>query len=241
MINVVVPIVNDNKEFIDKFGIPKNLVMVGNKPLIQNVIESFIEIFSIDNNVIFIIDYNESKNFQTELLIKQILPFAKFAYAHGITSGAVLSLLLSIELIHHDKPLLIIGGDQTVNLDLNSILFSFLNSKSNHLITFKSSNKLLLSHPYSFARLNNNFIYFIEEKKSISNIALTGIYFFISAVDFFNKAQEYILKFPEQDIYFISQVVNLMIESGLKFLNHSIMESEYNKFFKAKLIEGKYL
>ena len=240
MINVLVPIVNNNKEYIDKFGIPKNLVILNNKPLIQQVIESFIKILNDKNNVIFILDLNESKEFHTEFLIKQLLPFAKFAYAQGSTAGAVASLLLAIDLINYDMPLLILGGDQTINLDFESVLFKFVNSEFNYLITFKNSNQLLLSYPYSFARLNDNLVYFIEEKKSISNLALTGIYFFINSLDFFTKAQEYILKFPEQDIYFISQVVNLMIEGGLKFMNFTIEEDDYNKFYKAKLIEGKY-
>jgi dTDP-glucose pyrophosphorylase len=242
MINIVIPIVNNNEFFKENFAVPKNLFPIGDKPLIRLVIDSFRSILTAENNIIFILKLDESIQFQTDLRIKELLPSAKFVYAHGNTAGSVASILLCLDLINFNYPLFLIGGDQIINLDIVPIVLQFTQSKSNYLLTFRTDiNEFSADHPYSFARLNGDCIYYIEEKKSISNLALTGIYFFSNPSDFLNSSQNFILKNPEQENYYISQVVNLMIESGSIFYNYSIGEGDFVKYYKSKLTEGKNL
>lgn len=242
MINLVIPIVNNNEFYETNFSHPKNLIPINGKHLIEVVIESFRGILIEQNNVIFIISLNESTKYETDKKIKKILPFARFVYTQGNTFGSVASILLSYGFVDLNLPLLILGGDQTLSLNFESILFKFVQLNSNYILTTRIiSDKISSKTPFSYARLDQDKIYYIEEKKSISNNALTGIYFFRKANDFFIFSQKYILDNPEQETFYISQVINLMIENNLKFLNYSINNKEFKKYSINFFKEGKLI
>jgi len=235
MINIIIPIASQNIHIEKKYLLPKNLISINGVPLIKLVINNFIDILSSNNNVIFVISEIEEFTYKTSHIIKKIIPNSKFFFTKGHTSGSVVSILLSCNLILVGLPLLIIGGDQVFQEDKKNLFLKLTSLKTNSLITVDDFS-VESENSYSYARVHNNFVYYIEEKKSISNLKITGLYYFEDVSIFFNHIKEYILKFPNQEIYYISQVVNSMIENGIVFHNYLISSQGFIKYSNHKLL-----
>jgi len=236
MINIIIPIAGYSPDFKSRFNTSKNLVKINGQHLIILIINSFKDILNQSNQVFFVINKFEDDEFKTSSFIKTVLPNSHIILTNGNTAGSVASILLCLDFITPNKPLLILGGDQIINIELTKILDIHKSSMTNHIITV-SSDEYIDDSSYSFARTIGNYVYYIEEKKEISKNALTGIYFFNDSLMFFNYCMKYILSFPEQEVYYISQVINLMIEGGQTFECLQINSNNFIKFTNSILLK----
>jgi dTDP-glucose pyrophosphorylase len=238
MINIIIPIASDFSPFKSKFKTSKNLLLINGQSLIVSVINNFNDILNSGNKVFFVISKLEDEEFKTSSIIKSMLPNSHIIFSNGNTAGSIASILLAIDLLNPTKPLLILGGDQIISIEIKKVLDEFISSRSNHIITV-NTNQYIDDSSYSFARIVGNDVYYLEEKKEISNNALTGVYFFNNTSIFLNSCIKYILNFPEQDVYFISQVINLMIEGGQRFKSLQISSNSFVKYTNSILLKEK--
>ena len=136
-----------------------------------------------------------------------------FVILEGDTKGAACSALLSANHIKGDKPLLIANGDQYLDVDISSIMQTFMNKDiDGGIITFESI------HPkWSFVKLDTDgFVVEAAEKRPISKYATAGLYFFKKGNYFIEAAQEMIKKGVRiMGQFFICPVYNEMILKGM--------------------------
>lgn len=167
---------------------PKNLVEIHGKSLLQMVLENC-AVPGAD--FIVVLPRDEATKFHTDQVVKLLLPKATVILAPVPTSGAACTALLAVEQIDNDEPLLIVNGDQILNLDHGQMVQEFLRKGLDGGIPVFED-----VHPrYSFVKVNEEgLVVEAAEKRPISRLATAGRYFFRRGELFVRSAQQMILK-----------------------------------------------
>ena len=131
-----------------------------------------------------------------------------------ITEGAACTILKAKRFINNNSPLLIANSDQYVEWNSNEFLYAMSNNDIDAgILTFENS------HPkWSYARLDDKgFVCEVAEKKPISNIATTGIYYWQKGSDFVKYAEQMIKKdIRVNNEFYVCPVFNEAIADGKK-------------------------
>jgi NDP-sugar pyrophosphorylase family protein len=180
----------DSKPFEDQgYLYPKYLLEVEGKPLVQHVVDHIT--ISRQCRHIFVIRKEEAERFHFESVLKLLSSDAEVIIAEGATRGAACTALLAVELIDNEEPLLIVNGDQVVDISYDSAIESFEQQGLDAgTVVFDSV------HPrWSYVRLDE-FDHVVEaaEKRPISRNATAGLYYFAKGSDFVSAAKDMIRK-----------------------------------------------
>lgn len=169
------------------FKLPKPLIDVLGKPMIQWVIESL----NIEANYIFLVQKKHCEDFNLKTILNLLVPNCTIIEVDGLTDGAARTSLLAKEFINNNDHLLIANSDQYVEFDSCDFMSNMLTSKiDGGIVTFKDLEK---NPKWSFTKTNEQgFVTEVAEKNPISDEATIGIYYF-------NKGSDYV-KYAEQMI-----------------------------------------
>lgn len=234
MLKIILPLGGDNKLF-EKAGYfyPKPLIEVSGKPMIEFVLENPNKI-NTDKEFVFLLRQEDIAKFHLDSVVKILDPDSKILPIRRNTNGALCSVLLTIDTIDDQDSLLILNGDQVLDVDFNTII-DFWNSKGSDagLVTFNSV------HPrWSYVRVEGDNVLQTAEKKPISPNALTGVYYFKKAKDFFEAAFNTIKNDSQlEGNFYISSVINELILMNKKVHSYSIQTSQYHSFYSPQVMQ----
>ena len=137
-----------------------------------------------------------------------------------LTEGAACTTLLAKEYINSEDSLLIANSDQFLEWDSNEFMYSMIaDSIDGGILTFNAT------HPkWSFAKKGaDGFISEVAEKKPISNLATTGIYYWKHGSDYVKYAEQMISRdIRTNNEFYICPVYNEAIEDDKKIRSFRI-------------------
>ena len=180
---VLIPMAGEGSRFQKAgYSFPKPLIEVNGKPMIQLVVENL----NIDAQHIFVVRKEHEERYNIKHLLQLISPGCEVILTDG-TEGAACTTLLAKEFINNDEALLYANSDQFLEWDSNEFMYSMMaDSIDGGMLTFEAT------HPkWSFAKLGEDgYVNEVAEKKPISNIATTGIYYWKHGSDYVKYAEQ---------------------------------------------------
>jgi HAD superfamily hydrolase (TIGR01509 family) len=113
-VTVLIPMAGAGSRFAKEgYKLPKPLIDVNGKPMIQRVVENL----NIDGNYVFVVQKEHYENYNLGTILPLIVPGCKIVQTQGLTEGAACTTLLAKEFINNDDHLLIANSDQFVEWD----------------------------------------------------------------------------------------------------------------------------
>jgi beta-phosphoglucomutase-like phosphatase (HAD superfamily)/dTDP-glucose pyrophosphorylase len=216
-LNVLIPMAGAGSRFSQKgYTFPKPLVEVNGKPMIEVVVKNL----NINANYIFLVQKEHYEKYNLKYLLNLIAPNCKIIEVDGLTEGAACTTLLAKEYINTDDPLVIANSDQYLEWNSNEFMYSMTSDEiDGGILTFESN------HPkWSYAKLDDKgYVSEVAEKKVISNLATTGIYYWKKGSDYIKYAEAMI----EQNIrfnneFYVCPVFNEAIKDGKKIKTRQV-------------------
>lgn len=232
--NILMLLAGESKDMEYKgYNFSKNVVEVEGKPLIEHVYNNF---HSVENkNVIYVIKKSDVDKSHIDSVIKLMDSNAKIVVAEGVTEGALCSALLSINHINNDEELIIVNGDQIIDVDFENVVNHFReNNYDGGTIIFESI------HPrWSYVKLDEDkCVIEAAEKRPISRYATAGFYYFRKGREFVDNAMETIRKdCSVNGKYFVCPVFNQMVLENKKIGTYSINRKKYYPLFTEQEIK----
>ena len=217
--NILIPMAGAGSRFAEQgYTFPKPLIEVGNKPMIQVVVDNL----NIQANYIFIVQKAHYEKYNLETVLNMVAPGCTIVQTEGITEGAACTTLLAKEHIDNEEPLIIANSDQFVEWNSNEVLYAFTTEGvDGGILCFNST------HPkWSYAKLDENgFVSEVAEKQPISTNATVGIYYWSRGSLYVNSAERMI----ERDIrtnneFYVCPAYNELVEDGGKIRVKTIKE-----------------
>jgi HAD superfamily hydrolase (TIGR01509 family) len=210
--NIIIPMAGHGSRFLQAgYTFPKPLIEVHGKPMIQVVIDNL----KVDAHFIFIVQKEHREKYNLDSMLSLLAPGCDIVDVDKVTEGAACTVLLGKEFINNDNPLVIANSDQFV--EWSSLDFFYKMNEQNldgGIVSFKST------HPkWSYSKTDNNgFVLEVAEKKTISDIATVGIYYWKKGSDFVKYAEQMIDKnIRVNKEFYVCPVYNEAILDGLKF------------------------
>jgi HAD superfamily hydrolase (TIGR01509 family) len=209
--NVLIPMAGAGSRFAQAgYTFPKPLIEVNGKPMIQVVVENL----NIDARHIFVVQKSHYEKYNLKHLLNLISPDCKIVQVDGMTEGAACTTLLAKEFIDNDEPLVFANSDQFLDWDSNEFMYSMeADGVDGGILSFTAT------HPkWSFAKLDEDgFVSEVAEKKPISDIATTGIYYWKRGSDYVKFAEQMIEKNVRfNNEFYVCPVFNEAIEADKK-------------------------
>lgn len=168
-VNVLIPMAGIGQRFSDAgYTLPKPLLPLGNKTMIEAVLEN---LQNPNFNFIFVVN-NEQINTSS---LKQLLPNVTIIEVAGVPQGPAMSCMCASALINNDSQLIITNCDQIIEDFSYETLLSYGNyNKVDGIVgAFHSA-----SPKNSYIKVNDdNEVIEIREKQVISNIATNGLHY----------------------------------------------------------------
>lgn len=222
--NILIPMAGEGSRFkINGYELPKPLIDVEGKPMIQKAIETL----GINGQFIYVIREYEDNNLNNKLheTLNRITPDCMIFVTPKKTNGSAETCLIAQNFIDDEEPLIIANCDQLMEWNgANFIKFIKNNDYDGVVVTYESNDP-----KNSFAKLDENgFITEIAEKKPISNVALIGLHYWKHGKDFVQSAND--MKTYEQDNtgeYYVAPTYNYLISKGKKIVNFHLNKGEY--------------
>lgn len=138
----------------------------------------------------------------------------KFLSVNRLTEGACCTILLAVEEINNDQPLLTANCDQYIDIDIKDYIADCKNRDlDGSILTFFAKDK-----KWSYAKINaSKLVTEVKEKEVISEYATVGLYYFSKGRDFVNNAIKMIANNDRvNNEFYTCPVYNYAIRSGLK-------------------------
>ena len=216
-LNVLIPMAGAGSRFIKAgYTFPKPLIEVKGKPMIQLVVENL----NIKANFIYVVQKEHNEKYNLDALLNLITPNCKIVEVDELTEGAACTALLAKEHIDSDNPLFFANSDQFVEWDSNEFLYKMNETDADGgLVSFRST------HPkWSFAKVDENgLVTEVAEKKTISDIATVGFYYWKKGSDFVKYAEDMIEKnIRVNNEFYVCPVFNQAIKDGKKIHTFNI-------------------
>ena len=236
MLNVIIPMASKSIFFEDeKYIYPKPLIEINGKTMIQHVVEN-LKTITQDIQFIFIVSNSDCSKYHLDSILKLIAGNdCIILKLDKETKGAACSVLMAIEYINNDEPLVIANSDQIIAENLNSIISAFQKKNVDAgVVCFETV------HPrWSFVRLNEqNKIMETAEKRPLSKNAIAGFYYFKKGSFFIDAAMNSIEKDANVNgIYYIAPVLNEMVLKNLNMEIYKIANEKYHTFYSPQKIE----
>lgn len=223
MINILILAANDFHDDRDS-GYPLGLSEINGKTLLQHLTEQCNAI--PDSHLTLAVNEQDCKRWHLDNVVRLLSPDARVVQIRRTTSGAACTALLAISDFSSEEPLLIVNGNELIDVDFNAVVSKF--SAENFdagVVVFPSV------HPrYSYVRLNEDqMVVECAEKNPISNHATVGFYWFRRGKDFVESAQQTILKHAHVDgQYYICPTLNEMVLRQARIGAHHIASQQFH-------------
>jgi dTDP-glucose pyrophosphorylase len=204
---------------------PVSLSEFNGKPLIQILLEKW---QGMNVNFGVMLSADDIARYHLDRVVTQVSPSAKVYSVSAPTAGAACTALMAVEQINADEPLLILNGDELLDIDYEAPLKFFNDSGFDAgVISFDSV------HPrYSYVRLDeNDLVIEAAEKNPISRNATVGFYWYRHGSSFVEAAMRSIRKQALLDKpFFVCPVFNELILKHQKIGVYKIDQSLYKPF-----------
>ena len=220
--HVVIPMAGEGSRFRDAgYKTPKPFIPVGDKPMIQWVIENILpRKIPLDHYKLkfhLIVRTSHVKGNQLDKLFWDVPSNVSYTYhtTDGLTEGAACSVLLAEEEINNNDPLLIVNSDQYLEWDPDIFYKCLLNPEyDGTILTFYQPDPQDVK--WSYAKVNREgSVAEVQEKKWISPYATVGLYGWRKGKDFVNYAKQMIKKnIRVKNEFYVCPVYNEAIEDG---------------------------
>lgn len=204
-------------------GYPLCLTEVEGVPIVERHAKQVIAAGA--KKIILTLRADDVKKFHLENVVRMISQETHLVEVPGSTGGAACTALIAIDHINLDDELLIINGDELLDMNFDEVLQNFRANTLDAGVVYFSS-----LHPrYSFIRLDKNgMVIEVAEKNPISKNALVGFFWFSKGSSFLRAVQNMIRKDARvNDSFYISPALNELILDGAKIGAHSININQY--------------
>ena len=224
--NIIIPLCGVGKRFHEAgYELPKPLIDVLDKKMIEHVLDS---IDSSLDDTLFIIYHTSLEEYGFSSYMKTHYPTIILIPIYKRTDGAAETILYGIKyILQHQLSTKL----QTLLIDCDTlyhvpILNKLRGISTSATICFEDTG----SNPiYSYVRVEAGRIVEIKEKEKISRYANTGAYFFQDIHELQRHCDAVIQKdLRYRNEYYISCVIQHMIESGKEFQAIQIKRSQYS-------------
>jgi NDP-sugar pyrophosphorylase family protein len=206
------------------YELPKPLITIHNKTLIQAVVENVTP--RCDHRFIFICLGEHVRDYDLKSMLNAIAPSCEIIEVNRVTQGAACTVLLAEEFIDNDDMLMIANSDQYVDIDINSYIEALRNNDGLIMTMTADSPK------WSYVKYDENReVTLLREKEVISNEATVGIYNYRKGGDFVFYAKRMIAKdIRVNSEFYVAPVYNEMIEENKRIAFYNI-GSEFNGMY----------
>lgn len=181
--NVVIPMAGNGQRFRDVgYQLPKPLIDVNGKPMIQRVVESIRykdKLKSlVEQEFTFICKQEHIDEYKVDRILEKIEPNCNIIVLDKMTEGSACTVLMASSIINNDDSLLIVNSDQIVTISESTrsieINHTYFHNYDGFIYLFKDD------HPkWSFAKLDeDDRVFEVAEKRVISDNATVGLYGF---------------------------------------------------------------
>lgn len=234
---LLIPIAGHSQFFPkEEFYFPKPLIEVAGRPMIELVIKHLKSQFS-NAKFIFVIDREDRCLFSLDRTLKLLAGEGTLITEKpGVTSGALPSCLLAVDLLDLDQPIITVNSDQIIEEDLSNFV-DFFQAKNCDagVVTFDSV------HPrwsYIVEDESGN-VQQTFEKRVASRHAIAGFIYFQKAIALVEAAQRVILNDVHTDgLFYISSALNEIILDGGRVMHAPVPSSNYHSFYSpAKIVD----
>lgn len=212
-LTVLIPMAGGGSRFKQAgYALPKPLIDVKGKPMIERVIENL----AIDANYVFLVQRDHERHTNITAHLKRIKPDCSVLLVDGLTEGAACTTLLAKSAIPPTHRLLIANSDQLIEWDATAFFYAMQESHTaaGAILTFQATDR-----KWSFAKVEKGLVTQVAEKNPISTHATVGIYYFRYAGEYFLKAEQMITKeIRTNNEFYICPVFNEFIQAGLPIL-----------------------
>lgn len=202
------------------FSLPKPLIDVNGKPMIQRVVENL----NIEGRYIFLVLREHYDRFD----LKTILPGicgknpCEIVIVENITEGAACTCLLAEKFINNNDELIIANSDQLVVGWSPEDFFKTMKKEEadGGILTFTATEP-----KWSFARVEEgtNIIIEVAEKNPISDKPTVGVYYFGAGKYFVWAAKQMIAKdIRTRNEYYVCPTFNEVIGDGAKIVDYPV-------------------
>lgn len=209
--NLLVPMAGTGARFIEKgYSLPKPLIKVSGKPMIEWVIGNFDPGYI--NNYFFVCRREHEEEYLIGTRLKELIgDNVTVFYVDSLTEGAACTTLVAESGIDNDVPLLIVNSDQFVVWDFPSF-YSYCEEGFDGVILTFNANEAKWS--YAKTDSNGNVIE-VAEKRPISEKATVGIYFWKMGSEYVKFAKRMVEKnIRTNGEFYVCPVYNEAIEDG---------------------------
>jgi NDP-sugar pyrophosphorylase family protein len=205
--NVIIPMAGRGTRFFEKkILVPKPLIDIHGRPMIQRAIESL----DIDGKWKFVIRNDEHADSIT-CLLRDIKPGSDIINIDYVTEGPACTALLFKDDVNNDEELIIANCDQIMEWVSDRFL-DYVRYYDGAVVTYHAD-----TDKNSYARVNKmGLVQEVREKQVISNVSLNGIHYWKKGRYFVEAAQAMIrsnVRAPNGEFY-IGPTYNHMIGLG---------------------------
>lgn len=218
MRNILIPMAGRGQRFVDAgYKLPKPLIDVAGKPLIQRVVESL----DLPGQYIYIVqqEHLDSKEYDLCCLLNRITPKCIIIPVKEVTQGAVCSCLLAYNYINNESPLIIANSDQILRFSRADFLMKTTYTDG-CLLTFEANDP-----KWSYVKTSKEQVLEVAEKKVVSNQANCGLYAWAEGKDFVWSANRLIADdIRTNNEFYIAETYNILINKGYYITAHKAIE-----------------
>ena len=212
VVEIVIPMAGLGSRFQEAgYQDPKPFIAIKGKPMIHWVIENLKSRF-YQTHFTFIVNRQHVEAYQFDEKLSQLAPGSNILSIPGKTEGAACTVLLAMDQIAQERPLVIANSDQWIDYPFDPFLETGMKSACEGLImTFPASEQ-----KWSYAKTTElGWVTEVAEKKPISQNATVGIYFFQKASDFTRSCEQMIRKGVRTNgEFYVCPVYNELIQKG---------------------------
>ncbi|ABT13728.1 hypothetical protein MT325_M174L [Paramecium bursaria chlorella virus MT325] len=186
-INVVIPMAGLGSRFANVgYKLPKPLIDVDGKPMIKVVVENI----NLNAHYVFIAMKEHAEKYELEKIIKEVTcDNYTIRTIDELTEGSACTVLKVRDIIDNDNPMMLANSDQYLEWDPYEFLVNSC-GVDGVISCFEAD------HPkWSYAKVDGSGnVVEVAEKKVISNLATTGLYYFGKGSQFVRCADSMISK-----------------------------------------------
>ena len=208
-LNVIIPMAGAGSRF-ERAGyqLPKPLIDVRGKPMIQVVVENL----ALEARFIFVVQKAHRAAYHLDGLLQRIAPGCVVVETDGLTEGAACTALLAEPYIDNDAPLFFANSDQFVEWQAVDFMYKMQESDvDGGIVVFHATDP-----KWSFARTDDiGVVTQVAEKQPISDLATVGYYYWKRGADFVRYAKQMIARNKRvNNEFYVCPVFNEAIEDG---------------------------
>lgn len=234
-LQIVVPIAGRSLFFsAEQFFFPKPLIEVGGTMMIERVIKNLASIHP-GATFTFIVRHEDVVKFSLDRTLSLLTGGrCKIVELRAEAKGALCSILMAIDEIDADRPVIVSNADQIIDGDLASIVDEFRTSGVDAgVVTFESV------HPrWSYVNVDDqSHVLEAAEKRVISRNAIAGFYYFASGETLMKAAKISVSNDASIDgQFYIAPALNEIVLDGGRVTAHRIATEFYHSFYSPEKI-----